>query len=51
MKIMQQAVKGPPGYGERRQSRRLSISAMARDSRLFNAVLQASSSKKLEENE
>lgn len=48
---MQQAVNGPPGYGERRQSRRLSISAMARDSRLFNAVLQATPPKKLDENE
>ena len=51
MKIMHQAVNGPPSYGERRQSRRLSISAMARDSRLFNAVLQATPPKKLDENE
>ena len=41
MKILQSAIHGKPDYnGERRQSRRLSISAMSRESRLFNAVLQ-----------
>merc|ERR1711892_400846 len=41
MKILHSAINSKPSNnGERRQSRRLSISAMSRESRLFNAVLQ-----------